>query len=153
MLYSIIYFTNKKRYGKSVIEQLDVDINILDETILGIGSKYILFVVNNPQRINFVNDKDEVIYCISCNNEFCKIGTTTNFLSRYNTLQTANPYKLGVEFVVKVGRGNGKSIEQSIHRYLQDKRKIREWFDMEILNDEYLKNKINRIQNGRSIIV
>lgn len=158
MIFSVVYFTGEKKYNKAIMAQFDVNAN--DESSAEVKfykncekNKFfkhpsILFIVENPKIIDFINSNAEVVYVISCNNSFVKIGHTTNFLQRYNTLQTANPYPLKVEYVLYVGHGYGKKVEQAFHQDLFKYRKIREWFDIDVLKEEKFENRVFRILDG-----
>lgn len=140
MYYSYIQFVGKHK------NQVDVenfqDINLTDHNIM--------FWCENPWKLNLFDSC--LVYGI-CTDKFLKIGHSRKFVSRFNSLQCANPEKLRVSFIFPVPYASGETIEKSLHNALRKYRVNREWFDIKALDDDYLCKKLDRLKNGRIIFV
>jgi len=77
------------------------------------------------------------IYVVKCN-EFYKIGITSNVDNRLNSLRTGNPYK--IELVFSVPMFHAKEIEESLHKGLKDYKHFREWFRLEEIDKDFVKD-------------
>lgn len=70
----------------------------------------------------------ETVYLIKCR-EFYKIGITTGDVwSRYEALQTGNPYRL--ELVDCYEFPNAALVEKTLHRMFANSRELGEWFKL-----------------------
>ena len=71
--------------------------------------------------------KPGVVYVIESSGAY-KIGMTTNFANRLNTIKVANPNEVNV--VYKVESGDPKSMESYLHKMFQDEKIKGEWFSL-----------------------
>lgn len=77
-----------------------------------------------------VEDMNFCVYFIS-DGGFVKIGVASSFPSRVNQLQTGNPRKLFVMFVIKTEtQKEAFAIESNQHKIFSEKQSIGEWFDV-----------------------
>jgi hypothetical protein len=61
----------------------------------------------------------------------CKIGLTSNLVSRLSGIQTGSPKKLEIISFIRVPvRKLVQAIEQEIHEYFSEFRLVGEWFDL-----------------------
>jgi len=76
------------------------------------------------------SDKICGVYLIRCNN-FYKIGSSTDVLSRVRALQTANPYPLELVKVVRCQPETLNNMEKEFHNRYGYRRANGEWFRLE----------------------
>ncbi len=67
-----------------------------------------------------------MVYFITQNNKFVKVGVSGNPAARIKELQTGNPNKLVLWFCI----GGGQAEEQYLHRILSCVRTRGEWFEL-----------------------
>lgn len=69
----------------------------------------------------------ENLYLIKCN-QFYKIGIANDIESRLASLQTGNPYMLGIEACFQFT--NAASVEKALHQRFSGVRTLGEWFEL-----------------------
>ena len=108
---------------------------IYTEEYLGVKPDFENFQIlenNNTEE----NEYSEHIYFVS-DGKYVKIGVTNNVEKRLQSLQSGNPKKLNLLFVIK---GN-KDLESYLHSKFKKYKKLNEWFDiLSILNKEDIIN-------------
>lgn len=79
------------------------------------------------------------VYFITDGN-YIKIGIAASIPSRVKQLQTGNPNKLSVMYLIDAKTQiEALRIEQKYHKFFEDKKKLGEWFDItdkDLLNSE-----------------
>lgn len=90
-------------------------------------------------RRKLIEDTEYCVYFIT-DGSYIKIGIAASIPSRVKQLQTGNPNKLSVLYLIDVkSQKEALKIEQQYHNYFSSKRKLGEWFDIkekDLLNSE-----------------
>lgn len=80
-----------------------------------------------------------MVYFVSCNNEYIKIGVAQNIEARIKELQCGNPYKLKLVASISSRSHNDYDIEKALHAYLYSYRANvgsdtnTEWFESNVV--------------------
>jgi hypothetical protein len=85
-------------------------------------------------------DAKQFLYVMQCK-DFIKIGVSKHPEQRIRDLQIGNPFR--ITLLLKVKYDNSFQIEQTLHKYFNNKNETGEWFSI----DETVKNLVKYLKN------